>query len=61
MTIEQLKRAYPRWRFFRSVTGHLVYGQRRRTSPPVTVWAADLEGLRGEIEAEMRYREQRWG
>ena len=45
---------------WRGVAG-LVYGRLLMTSPPVVKRSPTAEGLQAEIEAEMRYREQRWG
>ena len=60
MTIEQLKRAYPHWHFWQGVAG-IFYASKRATSPPVVKRSPTAEGLRDQIGAEMRYREQRWG
>ena len=59
MTLDELR--VPGWHLWRSQVVPLVYGRKLMTSPPVVVRAPTVESLREQIEAEMAYREQRWG
>ena len=58
--LNDLRRDYPRYHFWAGVTG-LLYARRLRTSPSVALRSQVVENLREQVEAEVAYREHRWG
>ena len=60
MELNELKHAYPRWHFWRGLSG-VLYASRLMTSPPVVKRSPTVEGLRDQVEAETRYREDYYG
>jgi hypothetical protein len=53
--LADVARDYPGWQTWPGVAG-LVYARRPRTSPPLVVRSATIDGLRHEIEDAERER-----
>jgi hypothetical protein len=60
VTLDDLALAHPRWHFWRGLTG-LVYASRLKCSPPVVKRSPTVEGLRDQLEADLRWREEHYG
>lgn len=59
VTLDELARAHPRWHMWRGVAG-LLYARLPQTQPAVVKRAPTVEGLRDQVEQEMRYRDDHW-
>jgi len=54
--LAEVDRDYPPWHAWSGVLGGLLYARRPRTSPPLVVRSATVDGLRQAIEDAERER-----